>query len=38
MTSMLIFAGGAASLIYSAAAELIYGAEKLTVHRRGRPA
>ena len=36
MTSMLIFAAGAASLIYSA--ELIYGAEKLTVHRRGRPA
>jgi hypothetical protein len=35
MTSMLIFAAGAALLIYSG--ELISSAEKLTVHRRERP-
>ena len=35
MTSMLIFAAGAALLIYSA--ELIYGADELAVHRRERP-
>jgi hypothetical protein len=35
MTSMLIFAAGAALLIYGA--ELIYSTEELTVHRRERP-
>ena len=35
MTSMLIFAAGAALLIYGA--ELIHSADELTVHRREHP-